>query len=303
MLASAAVACSADERSYAFEPPQRLARVEDTRLTEASGIVASRLHPGLFYTHNDSGGQPRVFVLDRNGRTRAVIRVQNARAKDWEDIALARRPDDDGFDVVVGDIGDNAAAREHVTLYRFAEPELPDSARGGADAPGPAGDAVEVTVQATIHRCTYPDGPRDAEGLVVDPGGAALIFTKRRDHASGIYRLPAPWPDESRPARLERVGELRFPPSELPMATTVTAADLSPDGKRLATRSYLCGWEWRVDPECRFTEPERIVLAPEPQGEALCYTADGDALVTLSERLPTFLYEVRRLRSATRPAP
>ena len=37
-------------------------------------------------------------------------------------------------------------------------------------------------------------------------------------------------------------------------------------------------------------------VAAERQGEALCFSADGDALLTISERTPTTLYESRLAR-------
>jgi hypothetical protein len=36
-----------------------------------------------------------------------------------------------------------------------------------------------------------------------------------------------------------------------------------------------------------------VLLPAEPQGEALCFSADGRALLTLSEKTPTTLYETR----------
>ncbi len=41
--------------------------------------------------------------------------------------------------------------------------------------------------------------------------------------------------------------------------------------------------------------PTALELATEPQGEALCFSADGKALLTISEGTPTTLYEVRQV--------
>ena len=120
-----------------------------------------------------------------------------------------------------------------------------------------------------------------------------------------MYRLNAPWKTDTVNV-LQRTGELRFPPGALPLATIVTAADIAPDGTRLATRSYLGGWEWELPTEAdanglaaAFKElPGALRLAAEPQGEAICYAADGQALLTISEGTPTTLYESRRQDAA-----
>src|SRR5205085_1640483 len=56
-------------------------------LTESSGIVASRIHPGVYWTHNDSGNPPELFAVDERGRNLGVWRVSGASNVDWEDIS------------------------------------------------------------------------------------------------------------------------------------------------------------------------------------------------------------------------
>ena len=278
--------------------PEAVCTLKDDRIVEASGIAASRRTPGLYYIHNDSGDRPRVFLVDRTGRTRLTIRLKNARHVDWEDIALA--PSDTGgkFDVCVADIGDNRARREELIIYRF--PEVDPAAADGAT----------LVVQAVAYRIGYADGPADAEAFVVHPQtGDGYVLTKRLDGACHIYKLAAPWNRKERTV-LPKVATLRFP-EVMPLQTVVTAADISPDGRRLATRSYLYGWEWRLPAttdKSEFerifgTKPTRLELAVEPQGEALCYAADGRALLTVSETPPTVLYETRAATPPEQHAP
>ena len=48
--------------------------IEDPRITESSGLAASRLHPGVYWTHNDSDDGPYVYAVDsRTGKTVATI--------------------------------------------------------------------------------------------------------------------------------------------------------------------------------------------------------------------------------------
>lgn len=277
-----------------YGEPRAVCQVNDRRLDEASGLVASRRSPDYYYTHNDSQGRPQVYVLNRHGSVCLTIRLTGAENRDWEDIALAPGRQAGTFDVCVADIGDNKAERDGVVFYRFCEPQLDAAlrARGTLD------------VRPRVFRCVYRDGPRNAEGFVVDPrSGDGYVFTKRFDGACRVYRLAAPW-DAAAVAVLEPIGELRFPPASAP-ARMVTAADISADGTRLVTRSYLGGWEWRLpkrdaaDGFALFLSqtPTPLELATEPQGEALCFSADGKALLTISEGTPTTLYEVRQVGS------
>lgn len=265
-----------------------LGQLQDPRLREISGLAASRRHPGLYYVHNDSGDQPRIYLIDREGSSRATIELLGAQHVDYEDIALAPSPSRGGWDVCVADIGDNQARRKEVVIYRFPEPELPPENR------------ATIHVRPRRLLLCYEDGPRNAEGLVFHPiSGDAYIFSKRTDGACDVYKWPADTAGEG-PLTIRRVTTLRWE-EHTPLATIVTAADIAPDGRRLATRSYLCGWEWTLPPDVPVAEferifshkPVRLPLPSEPQGEALGYSADGNALLILSEGVSPTLYELR----------
>ena len=290
-----------------YGPPKLLAVIDDARLTEASGIVASRRTPGVYYTHNDSGGKPRVFVVNRAGEIVATINLRGATNYDCEDIALAPGSEDGTFDVCLADIGDNYERRADIVIYRFAEPELPAETSAETSAVSSDESPAEIEVTPAVFRFRYESGPHNAEGFVVHPlTGAGYVFTKHDNGTSDVFEMPAPWSSENT-TEMKRLASLRFSGPTLPIARIVTAADIAPDGRRLVTRSYLCGWEWSVakggDPRdfaalLRRT-PTRIDLPAEPQGEALCFSRDGDALLTISEKRPTRLYEVGRRSEET----
>jgi len=315
-----------------YSDPVAVCEVTDPRIREASGLAASRRHPGLLYVHNDSGNPPHVYVLDRGGRVRATIELDGARNVDWEDIALAPSEHPERFDVCIADIGDNQARRREIVIYRFAEPELPAAAGAPASQPNgaaapPSGPAPQGTkgrsaaslprsapgelalrIRPSAYRFRYEDGAHDAEGFAVHPRtGDGYVFIKQPDGRGRVYRIAAPW-DDQQTTTLKSVAALRFPET-LPVAKVVTAADISPDGRRLAMRSYACGWEWELPDELTAdelariltTEPRRIRLAAELQGEAICYSADGGAILTVGEHTPTMLFEVRRQTGPIKP--
>ncbi len=277
--------CPASNWTSYAGPPVALAELADARITEASGLAASRRNPGCYYVHNDSGDAARVFLVDRKGVTRLVINLEGVTAIDFEDIAIA--PGDDGFDVCAADIGDNQARRSTLAVYRFPEVDL-----------ATLSDMDTTAVSPTTYRFRYADSPANAEAFIVDPtNGDGYVFTKRLDGKSAIYRLSAPW-DASRTVSLQRVTMIELPPGVLP-GRIITAADISPNGRRLAARCYIDGWEWESPNRETQTltallghTPKRLSLATEIQGEAICYSATGDALLTISEGRHPTLFEL-----------
>jgi hypothetical protein len=101
------------------------APLRSPRLTESSGVAVSRAHPGIVWTHNDSGDGPYLYATDLHGNDRGAIRVSGAAAVDWEDMALAPCPSGRGECVYLADTGDNLERRTSVTIYAVAEPDPP----------------------------------------------------------------------------------------------------------------------------------------------------------------------------------
>src|SRR5690606_3425039 len=93
-------------------------RVQD--LVEGSGAAASARTPGRVWTHNDSG-DGGLIALDERGTVTARVALPGIRIEDWE--ALAVGPCPAGSCLFIGDIGDNDAERDRVTIYRTPEPE------------------------------------------------------------------------------------------------------------------------------------------------------------------------------------
>lgn len=89
---------------------------------EASGLAASRRHPGILYTHNDSGDGPKVYALNASDASLvATFTVVAATNHDWEDIAVG--PCDEGGDCIyIGDIGSGHDGQSARTIYRVKEP-------------------------------------------------------------------------------------------------------------------------------------------------------------------------------------
>jgi hypothetical protein len=268
--------------------PAQIATLEDRRIDESSGIVASRRNPGLFWTHNDSGDGPFVYAFDRAGRNRGTWRVEGAKAFDWEDIAAGPGPEPGRAYLYAGDIGDNGEKRELVVVYRFPEPEVTDAGSGST------GQSPRATATAEALRLKYPDGPHNAEALMVHPtSGDLYVVTKLADSA-GVYKLAAPF-DASKVNTLARVATLHGPGF---FGTLITGGDISPDGRRVALCDYASGYELTLPlgsksfDDIWSRKPTVIPLGARRQGEAVCYRLDGAALLATSEGTPTPLIEV-----------
>jgi hypothetical protein len=220
-----------------------------------------------------------------------VFLVRSAAASDWEDMAAGPGPDGKGDFLYVADFGDNASVRTDVAVYRIAEPKV--GGRVGSKA------APRLTDEPTIRRVfAYPDGPRDAEALLVHPKtGVLYVVTKeRKDGVAGVYRFPAEPAEWWEKNTLVKVGSLPFP-GEL-----VTGGDISPDGRRVALRTYERAYELTLPADAADFDavwkaaPVAVAMPTMAQGEAITYAADGEALLATSEQLPAPLYELRRNR-------
>jgi len=187
-------------------------------LSEASGLAVSRLAPGRLWTHNDSG-DPVVVALDARGAITGRVRLTGAAVEDWEAIAVG--PCGTSSCLHVGDIGDNDARRKRITIYRLPEPD------------GQSGSAAV----ADVFHATYPDGPHDAETLLVGGDGRLHIVTKGETGPIAIYRFPAQLKSGST-VTLERVGSGA---GKADAASRITDGSVSPDGQwaALRTRSAL----------------------------------------------------------------
>lgn len=243
------------------------------RLTESSGVAASRRHPGLLWTHNDSGDEPIVYATDSTGRDGGYLRVAAARALDWEDMSAGPCMVAPGACLYVADIGDNASRRTHVVVYRLTEP----------DAPGGAADTMRIAPLLDSIVLRYPDHPHDAEALAVTPTGDLLIVTKERIGPPLLFSATAP--QLNAVVSLERQGTLDIAANAL-IGRVATGAAVSPDGTMLVVRTYVSLHLFRLSSTgvVGITAPEGVpVPVVESQGEAVTFEGNS-RLVLTSER-------------------
>ena len=257
--------------------------VLDPALMEVSGIARDPRRPDLFWLHNDSGNETVLFAVDSLGRLLAAAGVAGATDRDIEDLSIGRCGSE--WCAYLGDIGDNLGRHPSVFIHRVPLPPL-------AAVAGPEG-AVERPSELTVTASwefVFPDGPRDAEGLIVDVERGELgIVSKGREGAVVLYgaRLADLERDPDGVRTLTRIGRLSVPIGEH-STQMVTGAELSPDRSWLALRTYaslhLLRWSGVFEQDT-LPAPLSVSLigALEPQGEGVAWSSDGETLWLASE--------------------
>lgn len=262
---------------------ERFAKIEVGAVNESSGFAASTRHPGLVWTHNDSGDGPRLYALTSDGKLwhgspPGGILVAGASAVDWEAITL-----DGSGNLVIGDVGNNDNIREDLTVHFLPEPD-------------PAG-APTVRVQRSV-RVRYPDQLRfppdlrnfDCEAIFWYRERLHFLTKHRSDSDTKLYRLDQelPFPKAS---TLTLIGSH-------PIRGAVTAADCSPDGRRLAVLTY--GAVSLFEPAPGAVNPLNGVVSTLSvrmgQCEAICLEASGDSVLVGNEAGDLFRIPLSQLR-------
>ncbi len=263
-------------------------------MTESSGLVASRRNPGRYWTHNDSDDEPVLYCVGSTGEACGAWRVTGGEARDWEDIAAGPGPDPAKSYLYVGDIGDNLRDLGAVVVYRVPDPDVPSRAGGS----GPGRSATEPAGRL---RLRYPDGPHDAEALLVHPD-TGDVYVVVKEPRPNVYVARAPLKVDA-VNTLEPVATIAIDESGDRRAGLVTGGDIAPDGRRVALCTYLAGYELELPEDASGFDdvwrqaPRRVAVGPRVQGEAIAYRLDGDALLTTSEGtggLPVPLQQVER---------
>jgi len=238
-------------------PGTPLFTIRDDDIFESSGLVD---RGSVVYTNNDSGDAAVVYGMDpRTGRT--VSRTTYAPSvTDVEDIA----PGAHGT-LWAGDTGDNRRNRDHVDVYHLL--------RLGGHHP------------AVRYPLVYPDGPHDAETLLVQPRTERVFVVSKSAFGGTVYVGPRKLRAGGPPNRLRafaRVGGL------------VTDGTFYPDGRHVLLRTYGTASVYTFP---GFGLVGTVKLPPQRQGEGISVGADGRVLVSsegrnsqvLQVRLPSSL--------------
>ena len=240
--------------------------ITDPGLPELSGLVVGR--DGTMLAINDGGDQVAVYAVDAACQ---VITVHTAAVDPYDPEDLAVGPDGT---VWLADTGDNAGTRATVALI-----------------------ALRPDGSTSVYRLSYPDGPHDAEALLLAPDGTPYLVTKEVLGSSDVFR-PVAALEEAGTVGLVEVASVNLTltgtvggPVGRAGQLLVTGGAVAADGHALALRTYTDAYVWPLAgadvAAALAAAPVRVPLPASPQGEAISFSADGTSLVVASESLPS----------------
>jgi hypothetical protein len=229
-------------------------------IKETSGLSRSTYKRKVLFLHNDSGDKARFFAVSRKCNTRAVFTIKGVKALDWEDMAPG--PD---HTLWFGDIGDNGEKRASISVVRVAEPRRIGSR----------------SISGTTFELVYPDGPHNAEAMMIRPkSGRLYVITKNRVSGT-IYRAPSTL-DPDRPNVMTKVVE--------GVPNGLSGAEFARQDGRFVLRGYKSVFIYSE----MGGEPTRVpVPTGHTFGEAVTWSRSGGAILLGGEGVGTALWKLK----------
>jgi len=237
-------------------------------IDEASGLANSFSMSGYLWTLQDSGKPNSLYLISTDGKSIREYNIPGATNHDWEDLSSGPGPAEGVNYLYIGEIGNNNPPMTSTNIiYRI--PEI--SSRDGSFS------------QSSLEKITfsYPDGPRDAETLLLDPVTKDIFVVSKELDKAGLYRLAYPQSTSSTIVA-EKVGNI-------PSVVFATGGSVAVNGGEILIRNYTSAFYWirnsgETIAQTLLKSPKKqIFLAPEPQGEAISFGRDGKGFYTLGE--------------------
>lgn len=144
-------------------------------IQESSGLL---LLDGELITHNDSGNDPLLYILDTlEFKVKRSIRMLGTTNTDWEDLA------EDSEFIYIADIGNNRGTRTDLRVLRVSKLDV-------ANKDGVFPKVINFTYEDQSDFTDTRENDWDAEALV-SVGDSLLVFTKqRKSGGTAVYSLP-----------------------------------------------------------------------------------------------------------------
>lgn len=244
----------------------------DTKIvSEASGLVASKIQKDMLIWSNDSGGTAALHASGMDGKIKRTVNLRGFTNTDFE--ALSMGPCIENKDencIYIGDIGDGIGWRSSFKIGVFKEADFWKS--------------TTISPEATINY-SYPKANENAEGMIVTPEGRILILTKNQSGISQIYHVES----NARVTHLGAIDLNNVVGGFRGKGPRITDASLSADGSKVLILTY--GDIVEVNASLVMTPQARtawkkgvdynVIKGPAlAQQETIAYTADNSFIVS-----------------------
>ena len=186
------------------------------KIDETSGL---EIVDGQFITHNDSGGDPKLYYLDKKGKIVFERTLEGVKNNDWEDITK-----DDQF-IYVANMGNNFDTRKNLSIVKT--PIDPSSSEA---------ELIEFNYPEQVKFTTaYNQSQYDAEALITIDDYLIILTKNKLKKITEIYALPK----IAGKYEAKKIGSLNT-------QSIITGGDYNPETKLLALTGTLIFNEYYI---------------------------------------------------------
>lgn len=225
----------------------------DIRVNESSGLANAGNE--TYWTHNDSGGESKLYKIDKKGKLLDSLIVPNSINRDWEELAT-----DNAGNVYIGDFGNNRNNRTDLTIYKVNKLRTEEIRFNYQDQKGFPASVKNFDCEAFFWF-----------------NGQLHLFTKTREENNRVTKHYA---------ISDAKGEyIISPANEFPIQEQVTAADISPDQKTFVLLTYGKAFFFGIrDEKINFKHPIACIKTKRKQTEAIIFNTNKSLLFSNEQR-------------------
>lgn len=223
-------------------------------INENSGIVKA-WQDGFYWTHNDSGGSPELYMIDAEGMVYDTLIIPDAVNIDWEDLAK-----DSVGNIYIGDFGNNYQNRKDFIIYKYYNKQ---------------------TQKITFHYADQERFPSVDKNFDCE---AFFWFNNK------LYLFTKSWDKNNKKTKIYEVPDQPGDYALLPIASMVfngqvTSADISPDQSKFALLTYGKTYVFGINnKQIGFNEPIRCIKSKGLQSEGIAFETDNELIITNEQR-------------------